>query len=290
MSDPDLRPPRPSSRPWAIAIAAVVVAAAAFLAWRQWFAPPPAQPPAAPAAAQAPESEAAPAQEPPAGPAHPIEPVPVPAPLPALAASDAAVQAALSELVDRARLLRFVQPDGLVRRAVATVDNLPRAHAPSRLWPVHPLAPRFGVEGEGDALHIAPANAARYGPLVQFVEQVDPARAAALYRRFYPLFQQAYEELGYPGRYFNDRAVAAIDDLLQAPEPQAPVALRLVEIKGSEPAAQPWVRYEYADPALERLSAGQKILVRMGPAHARALKAWLGRLRAEIARGAPAGR
>ena len=50
------------------------------------------------------------------------------------------------------------------------------------------------------------------------MESVDTGRLAALYVRFYPLFQQAYRDLGYPNGYFNDRLVEVIDHLLVTPE------------------------------------------------------------------------
>jgi hypothetical protein len=92
-----------------------------------------------------------------------------------------------------------------------------------------------------------------------------------VYERLYPLFQQAYEDLGYPGKYFNDRLVETIDDMLQAPEVAAPIQL-----------VQPKVFWEYADASLESRSAGQKLLIRMGPANARLIKAKLRDFRAEI--------
>ena len=135
----------------------------------------------------------------------------------------------------------------------------------------------------GDAELIAPDNARRYAPFVAFVASVEPARAAALYRRFYPLFQQAYAELGYPKGHFNDRLVEVIDHLMAAPEPAQPPAVHLVEVKGEVPSTRPWVRYEYADEKLESLSAGQKIMVRVGLDNERRLKGWLAGLRRAVA-------
>jgi len=54
-------------------------------------------------------------------------------------------------------------------------------------------------------------------------------------------------------------------------------------VRGQIQSEQPWVRYEFEDPQLEALSAGQKILVRMGPSNARQVKAKLRELRAAIA-------
>jgi len=67
--------------------------------------------------------------------------------------------------------------------------------------------------------------------------------------------------------------VEAIDNLLESPEITTPIQV-----------VQPRVTWEYADAALESRSAGQKLLIRMGPANARIIKAKLRAFRAEIAR------
>ena len=120
---------------------------------------------------------------------------------------------------------------------------------------------------------ISARNAERYAPYVALVEALDARACVELYVRFYPLFQKSYNELGDPRGYFNDRVVAAIDDMLAAPEPQEPIAL-----------ARPKVLYEFADPALESLSAGRKILARVGTANAAKVKAKLREIRAELAK------
>jgi hypothetical protein len=98
------------------------------------------------------------------------------------------------------------------------------------------------------------------------------------------VLQGAYQELGFPNGYFNDRLVAVIDLLLAAPQTEYPIRVQLMEVKGPIASLRPWVRYEFADPALESLSAGQKMLVRMGPVNQRRLKAKLAELRDELAR------
>ena len=199
--------------------------------------------------------------------------------------TDTRVMKALVDLFGSKNVADFLQFDGIVRRFVATVDNLAREQAPASAWPVQQTKQRFITSGQGDKQVIAANNAARYNPMVLFAESVDPAKAAKAYARLYPLFQQAYEELGYPGRYFNDRLVAVIDHLLQAPEPAGPVQVRLVEVKGDIPSQRPWVRYEYADPQLEAMSSGQKIMVRMGLENERKLKASMRAFREQIATG-----
>lgn len=237
----------------------------------------PAPVPAAPAPTATPPAEV--------GPKHPIEPLAAasqPQPLPGLDDAEAVVSEALGALVGRSGAMAFLQPDGFVRRVVVTVDNLARPMAASRLWPVQPTPGKLQRIVAGDAELIAPDNARRYEPFVAFVASVEPARAAAVYRRLYPLFQQAYAELGYPKGHFNDRLVEVVDHLLAAPEPAVPPAVRLVEVKGEVPSTRPWVRYEFADEKLESLSAGQKIMVRIGVNHERRLKGWLSGFRQAI--------
>ena len=268
-------------------LAALVLAALAVGAyfWTQRLPQPrPAEPTAAAPASTPPIAMA------PSEPAikHPIAAASAAAPaLPALDQSDGAVKAALSELVG-AKSLSFLQLDGFARRVVATVDNLARAHAAPRLWPVIPTPGRFTIAGAPGKRTISADNNLRYSPFVLFVESVDAGRAAAVYKHLYPLFQQAFEELGYPGRYFNDRLVTVIDDLLATPEPVAPLAVTLTEIKGPEAPDRPWLRYEFADPALEALPAGQKMLLRTGPVNERRLKAKLTEFRRHIVAGAAA--
>ena len=270
--------------------AAALVAAlvAAGLYWWLHRAPhlePSAEVPAVPTA-----PPAQPVAQAPAAPAikHPIEAVPASAPLAAGAADgDAFVRRALDELLGAKAVATFLQTDGFPRRMAATVDNLGRPQAAARLWPVNPMPGRFSVAGKGDATVIDPDNGRRYTPFVQFVESFDPGRAAALYKQLYPQLQQSYEELGYPGRYFNDRLVEVIDQLLATPEPEGPLAVHLTEVKGPmAPPTRPWVRYEFSDPQLESLSAGQKMMLRSGVANERRLKAKLREFRKLVATGA----
>jgi len=264
------------SRTVLVVVLLAAVLGAAYFGWlrRDEVTPEPVAPPVVTPAAPAP----APAASEPAiqYPVAAIEPAEAPTqPLPALAESDAYVQAALVELLGKKNVLTFLQLDGFVRRVVATVDNLGREHAPPLVWPVNPAPGRFSTRGQAGAETIHPDNGQRYTPFVLFVEAVDAAQAVKLYVRLYPLFQQTYEELGFPKRYFNDRLVAVLDQLLAAPVQDGPVGVQLVEVKGPVPSERPWVRYEFADPKFEALSAGQKMLIRTGPVNHRRLRAKL---------------
>ena len=290
------------TRKWLFAgLAVVVLGAAGFFWWQQNQSQsvppePPPRPkavvkPVAPApVAPVPEVAPPPPPQPPAPPPirNPIEQIQAPAPkpaaqpLPALGASDKVLKDALTDLLTRKTVLTFLNLDDFVRRCVATVDNLAQGHAASRLWPVVPTPERFLVDERADGVFMADGNSARYTPFVRFATSINTAKAAALYARLYPLFQQAYEELGYPGKYFNDRLVEVIDQMLLAPELSQPVKLTLTQVQGPIPSSQPWTRYEFDDPALEALPAGQKIMIRMGRENELLVKAKLKDLRERV--------
>jgi len=210
----------------------------------------------------------------------PVPTVPVlePIELPALEESDEEIRAALVDTVGERPVESFLVPREIVRKIVVTVDNLPNEKVAMRLRAVEPIDERFVVNGSIDEGYtLSPDNYRRYAGFVRVVEETDPEQLAALYFRYYPLLQEGYEELGYPGRQFHARVIAVIDDLLAAPAPAGPLAL-----------VRPKVMYQFADPALESLSAGQKMMVRMGPDNAYVVKARLRELRGLLT-GAPAG-
>jgi hypothetical protein len=156
---------------------------------------------------------------------------------------------------------------------------------------VMPMQGRFTVaDGPGEGQVIAPANAQRYAPFVAFVASVDSAAAVRLYARMYPVLQQAYRQLGLNDPHLNFRLVKVIDHLLATPEPSGPLQVQLTEVKGPVPSTRPWVRYEYVDPGLESLSAGQKAMLRVGLANERKLKQKLAELRRELVGLQPASR
>lgn len=243
-----------------IIVLLLFAAGTAFYLWQR--GEPPRVPPAPPV-------QAAPAPAP-AAPRYPIE-ASSPAPLPPLKASDPALQEALAGLLGADALRRFFVPEEFVRRIVVTVDNLPRREFAPQLSPLNGPGGLPRVTGKEESLALAADNGARYAAYVRLAEGVDAAKAVALYAHFYPLFQQAYVELGFPDGYFNDRLIEVIDHLLDAPEVKGPVLL-----------VTPHVLYEYADPGLQALSSGQKLMVRMGADNAAKVKAKLREARAEL--------
>ena len=193
-------------------------------------------------------------------------------PIPSLEESDAPLQEDLSKTFGN-QIEQYLVPKSIVRHTVVTIDNLPRKKTAVQMWPLKPMGGEF-IVNSGEEITLDETNYARYAPLIGLLQKSDAKQVAAMYKRYYPLFQQSYVDLGYPDGYFNDRLVEVIDHLLDTPQVKGPIEL-----------TQPGMFYEFADPRLEALSAGQKLLIRMGPDNAAAVKTKLRELRAEVAKG-----
>jgi Protein of unknown function (DUF3014) len=212
-------------------------------------------------------------QEP--GIAHPV-PSADTGPPPDMEHSDAELQTALPPVIGAAAVKDFLEHENMIRRFVVTVDNIPRQKIPLERRPFRKVAGSFLAQGDDAHATLDPANYARYQPYVAAVRNVDVTALTKVYVRFYPLLQHTYENLGYPKGYFNDRLVEAIDVLLATPQLTGPIDL-----------VRPNVMYEFADPALEARPAGQKLMLRMGPDNAAAIKEKLTELRAALTAASP---
>lgn len=249
---------------WLLGIVLMAAAATAIYLWLQVQRPPPQSFEPLRPTSQAPKEPAI---------RYPIPEEAQAQAVPPLDDSDASVRDALAGVIGRKALKDLFYPERIVRHIVVTVDNLPRKTAAVRLFPVKPAAGTFRTTKSGQGLVISAQNAARYTPYVRIAEAVDSRKLVDTYMHYYPLFQRAYRELGYPDGYFNDRLVAVIDHLLAAPEVEGPIAV-----------VQPHVMYRFADPALETASAGHKIMIRMGRGNAMKVKNKLQEIRGELTR------
>jgi DUF3014 family protein len=263
------------STPWLLPI--LLAAGVAAAAWYYWSNIKQQLPDSATFEQSAPQPAAKPAVM--ASPMHPIEAVSFPdsaiadlRPLPGLDDSDEYFKLELTDLFGE-QIGALIAGSRIVERVVATVDNLPRSHVAERIRPVTGLTDAFVADPEGgDLFVISEESYRRYDALVSIIEESDVGELADLYRRYYPLFQKAYEELGYPNGYFNDRLVAVIDDLLATPELSGKVLL-----------IRPHVLYEFQDPDIEARSSGQKLMLRIGNENAAKIKTKLRELRDVIA-------
>lgn len=271
-----------------VLVLAVIVAGAYFYVRdvRHKVAPP--QPAQAVVSSSSTQNRASASRLRPAGavPAPPHYPVPAPKveaktlpPLPSLADSDRPFIGALKGIVGAQPVESYLVSSGLIRRIVTTVDDLGRTGPiPLRVRPVPETPGELVVNRQAGAVTLSPANSARYQPMVMALKFVDTQAIVDLYFHYYPLFQKAYEGLGFPNRYFNDRLIQVINEMLAAPEISGPIRL-----------VQPHVLYRFADPKLEALTAGQKLMIRIGLQNEANVKTKLRAVRTALTSGKPEG-
>lgn len=209
---------------------------------------------------------------------EPPQPVAVVEPLPLLNESDSSLLTALQQLRGEG-LLQLIVPQEIVRKFVLAVNNVAEGKVIQEYRPIVSPPPPFIAESfsvmiEGTAAEqerVSAKNFQRYEPYVTTLSLIDSDAAVAVYRRFYPLLEEAFNELGLKKPNFHSVLIAAIDNLLAAPDVQGDLLL-----------LRPKVFYQYADPALETLPQTHKLMVRMGPENARTVKASLRQLRARL--------
>jgi hypothetical protein len=219
---------------------------------------------------EAPAPTVEPEAAPPTTATAPTEPA---VPLPSLDESDPEVASTLTETFGEQVVADYLRPESFIRNVVVAIDSLPRPVIALDRRPIQPTLGLFAVSGAEDALVLSEENYSRYTPFVTLIARTDGRTIISIYRRYYPLMQEAYVELGNPDTVFETRVREVIDHLLATPDVAQPIAL-----------VQPNVLYEYKDPALEELSAGQKILIRMGPEHRALIKSKLREIRTLLAR------
>ena len=101
-----------------------------------------------------------------------------------------------------------------------------------------------------------PRSYSRYDGAANVVQSLSAPAVAALFEELKPLLQDVCQESGCRGAGLRQSLIQAIDELLRTPVVQGDIRLRK-KIKS----------YPMADSKLEKLSAVQKHLIRMGPAN-----------------------
>jgi len=192
--------------------------------------------------------------------------------LPRLDDSDPLIRDGVVSLTRHEGINTWLAPEQLLRKFVAFTDNV--SHGQMAKEPVRFLAPEgpFLVTPVDEETYVIdPASYDRYNRFTEVVVSIDARRAAEFYHLLRPLLGQAYGELGYGSRSFDDVVFEAIGRLLETPVLEGPVRLK-----------RPVVMFKYEDEKLESLSAAQKQLMRMGPRNTRMLQTKLREVAIEL--------
>jgi hypothetical protein len=160
----------------------------------------------------------------------------------------------------------WLKQGDVIGRGALVIDNLAEGVSPRR--PLRSLAPKgaFSTTRRGDQLVISAEAYARHDLFADAVGSIDVAAAARAYRELHGVLETAWRALGYPKGSLDKVTAVALRRLAAAPVREGDV---VVEASGSGPGAV----YLHADPALERLGAVEKQLLRMGPRNTRIIQA-----------------
>ena len=188
--------------------------------------------------------------------------------LPSLDQSDESISEALLKITDKTLLEQVFTSKDFIRSAVITIDNLTKPSLPIHSVPVK--LPTGELQVDPKTMTIRSANESRYKVYVDFLKKLDLKKMTRLYIQYYPLFQKVYLETNSSG-HFNDRVVEVISHLQETPEVNRPVQL----IRGK-------VVYTFANAQLEELSAGQKIMIRIGPQNSKTVNEFLQTLKMRL--------
>jgi hypothetical protein len=199
--------------------------------------------------------------------------------LPPLNESDDVVRGLVKELSSNPSVAAWLATDNLIRNFTVVVANIAAGEAAAGRVAVLRPKGTFQVEERGEDLFINSRSYARYLPLATAATSIKPEDAARLYTQLKPRIDEAYAELGQPNTTFDQVLEQAIVILLRTPVPQGPIP---VEPNGAA------VAFRYADPALEKLTPSQKLLIRLGPDNQRAVQTALRNI--ALALGIPAER
>lgn len=157
----------------------------------------------------------------------------------------------LSDSPDYARLL--IQTD-IIRSFVVFTDNFSRGELVTKFSPLKKPDEYFSVLEKDKKIHLNEESYHRYDRYVNIIDAMDMDFVSREYLRLKALFDQAYQEIGYPKNSFDSALYNAIEVAVNTPVIRQPITL-----------VAPSAMYKFADPQLEALPDAQKLMLRMGP-------------------------
>ena len=160
----------------------------------------------------------------------------------------------------------------LIRLFVVVVDNMAEGISPRPHLGFMGFRDSYPVRERDGRLYADPEGYRRYDDFALLAAGLDAGACAAAYGSLRPLVEEAYGDLGYPDRSFDETLVRAIGRITDLEIPQGEVML----LRGEG-------TYHYEDPALEKLGSLERQIIRMGPENGgavqRSLRAFAAALR-----------
>ncbi|MGZ9896970.1 DUF3014 domain-containing protein [Shewanella gaetbuli] len=192
---------------------------------------------------------------------EPETPVVEAEPLPDLSESDDFMEQKALAVADGMKIDPLIIKKDMARQLVVFVDNLAQGEVIRKASPLKGPESNFTVSEITNKTYLNPDSYHRYDLYADFISGLDKQQLANTYQELAPLFEQAFDELGYSDLPFDERMQQVFKMVLDAPIIEDPIELTSIS-----------VNYQFADPNLEALPNAQKLLIRMGPKNTRKIK------------------
>jgi hypothetical protein len=175
--------------------------------------------------------------------------------------SDDLVRKLAGELSSHPKMAMWLMSEELIRKFVAAVDNIANGQSPGPQIDFYKPDGNFKVVDEAGEVFLDPESYKRYDLVAEVFASLDAKGCVILYRQLKPAIQDAYKDLGYPDTEFDNTLKKALMELLKVPV-----------VTQDIPLEKKVVTYTMVDLDLEKLSAAQKHLLRMGPDNVRVIQ------------------
>lgn len=185
-------------------------------------------------------------------------------PLPPLDETDPLVRQLIGQLSSHPTVAAWLTTDGLIMNFAVVTQRIADGESPTKELGAMGAIPAFRPRTSRGALSVDPASYRRYDRYAEAVSALDARGTARLYLTLKPRIFDASRRLGQPTGNFDPVLERAIVELLNVPIVQGDVEL-----------APSGIVYAFVDPKLEKLSAAQKHLLRMGPKNVQAVQSKL---------------
>lgn len=177
---------------------------------------------------------------------------------PLLDESDSWVKEKLTSIIWRKELLELLIDENMVRRFVVFVDNFSQGNIAYSYSPFIKPTAKFEVQevptsDQSELWAFNESTFKRFSLYVDLFRSVDSDTLVEWYKKLKPLITEAYSELGYPEKEFDEVLQSAITKVLDIEFP-----------KGDNQLIRPSVMFRYQDPDVEALDDADKLMLRIG--------------------------
>ncbi|WP_144212129.1 DUF3014 domain-containing protein [Shewanella donghaensis] len=203
----------------------------------------------------------------------PAEPEVVVEPLPALTESDDFVAQKTIDMADGMKIDSLILKKDIARQFVVFVDNMAQGEVIHKASPLKGPKDSFTVSEITNKTYLNPDSYHRYDLYANMMSGMNEQQLISTYKELTPIFDEAFEELGYSDMSFDDRMQEAFKVILAAPIIEDPIELSSIS-----------VNYQFVDPKLEALPNVQKFMVRMGPENSLKIKTAIRKLQQQMAK------